>query len=631
MRVIGTAGHVDHGKSSLIEALTGTHPDRLKEEQDRQMTIDLGFGWLTLPDGQEVGIVDVPGHIDFIENMLAGIAGIDAGLLVVAADEGVMPQTREHLAILDLLRVRGGLIALTKTDLITDQDWLEAVEADTRAAVRGTVFQDAPILRVSARTRLGLDDLVHRIGEIVKAQGERPDLGRPRLSVDRVFTMSGFGTVVTGTLSDGCLNVGDEVEFQPSGVAGRIRGLQTHRKKVDRALPGSRTAANVAGISAEVIGRGEVMVHAGEYWPTQRVDARMRLLANASAPLLHHREVKVFIGASQATASIRLLGMEELKPGEEGWIQLELHRPLVCVRGDAFVLRRPSPGETLGGGLIVDAQPRGRHKRFDAAVLASLAMLSQGTPEDVLFEAALALGPAPIKDIVLRSGLATGPAESALQVLKNDGRLMFLEGNSASLGSDDLAMARPQWAALWEKARLMLGAYHQRFPLRAGIPREEFKSRLNVPPRLFGGLVHKLVLEGALKESANYIAESQHEIRFNAAQQARVDSLMQRFAQSPYSPPSLVECQSAVGEEPMNALIMLGRLMPVSSDVVFRKEDYDSMVAQVRKTLGAKGQITLAEVRDLFNTSRKYAQALLEHLDAEGLTRRSGDFRVLAG
>src|SRR5688572_19015508 len=421
MRVIGTAGHVDHGKSTLIAALTGRHPDRLKEEQTREMTIELGFGWMTLPNGEEVGIVDVPGHRDFIENMLSGIGGIDAALLVIAADEGVMPQTREHLAILDLLQIPAGLIVLTKTDLASDSAWIDLVEADIRAAVSGTVMNDATIVRVSAKTNTGLDSLVSNLQSLLQQKPARPDLNRPRLPIDRVFSMSGFGTVVTGTLLDGQLALGDEVEILPSGQRGRVRGLQTHKKKEERAVPGSRTAVNISGVDTESIRRGEVVVRPNQYQATRRVDARFRLLKDASTSLKHNSEVKFFVGASETMATVRLLGTDELYPGEEGWIQLELRDPVVAVRGDRYILRWPSPGETLGGGIIVDHQPKGRHKRFDENILRSLESLSQGTPAEVLLEAALALNIASIKDIVARSRLEPANAEIALKKLLDTG------------------------------------------------------------------------------------------------------------------------------------------------------------------------------------------------------------------
>jgi selenocysteine-specific elongation factor len=629
MRVIGTAGHVDHGKSTLIAALTGVHPDRLKEEQAREMTIDLGFGWLTLPNGEEIGIVDVPGHRDFIENMLAGIGGIDAALLVVAVDEGVMPQTREHLAILDLLQIPAGLIVLTKTDLISDKDWFEALESDVRAAVKGTIFQTSPMIRVSARTRNGLDGLITALGEILQRKPPRPDLGRPRLPIDRVFSMSGFGTVITGTLSDGHLAIGDEVEFLPSGLKGRVRGLQTHKKKEERALPGSRTAVNVSGIATEQIRRGEVLTHPNQYQVTRRMDARFRLLADVSMSLQHNTEVKLFVGTSETLATLRLLGKDELLPGEEGWIQLELRELVVAVRGDRYILRRPSPGETLGGGVIVDPQPKARHKRFDDQVLNSLASLAEGSPADVLYEATLALNAAPLEEIVTRSHLDSAKAAQALKELIGDGRLLLLDEGVADPSSDMLAIASPHWADLREKADRIISSYHAKYPLRRGIPREELKSRLNLAPRLFTAAVKKLASENILVEEANSVAKVGHQVRLDAAQQAKAQVLMSKFAQSPYSPPSLKECQAEAGEELVNALIELGELTAVSNEVVFRKQDYDSMVKKVRLALEQKGQITLAEVRDLFNTSRKYAQALLEHLDALGITRREGDYRKL--
>ena len=460
MRVIGTAGHVDHGKSTLIEALTGTHPDRLKEEKAREMTIELGFGWLTLPNNEEVGIVDVPGHRDFIENMLSGIGGIDAALLVIAADEGVMPQTKEHLAILDLLQIPAGLIVLTKTDLAPDSGWLDLVETDVRAAVSGTVLKDAHILRVSARANEGIKELISTLQLLLENKPARPDLNRPRLPIDRVFTISGFGTVVTGTLSDGHIAVGDEVEILPAGLKGRIRGLQTHKKKEEHAIPGSRTAVNISGVEMESIKRGDVLAHPGQYQAARRIDARFRALSDISQPLQHGDEVKLFTGASETIATLRLLGTEELGAGQESWIQLELRDPLVAVRGDRYMLRRPSPGETLGGGAVVDHQPKGRHKRFDAEVLKSLESLAQGTPADVLFEAAMALQFASIKEMVSKSRLENEAAESAVRELLANGQLVLLEGDAPGAKSDLLAAALPHWNTLQAKVIQLVEAYH---------------------------------------------------------------------------------------------------------------------------------------------------------------------------
>jgi selenocysteine-specific elongation factor len=629
MRVIGTAGHVDHGKSTLIAALTGTHPDRLKEEKEREMTIELGFGWLRLPNGEELGIVDVPGHRDFIENMLAGVGGIDAALLVIAADEGVMPQTREHLAILDLLQIPAGVVVLTKIDLAPDPTWLELVEADIRSAVANTVLREAPILRVSAKSGEGMNELLATLTELLEKKPERLNLERPRLPIDRVFSMSGFGTIVTGTLSDGALSVADEVEILPGGLRGRVRGLQTHKRKEERALPGSRTAVNISGIATEDIRRGQVVVHPSQYQAVRRLDARLRLLKEASAALKHAAEVKFFVGASEAMATVRLLGKEELLPGEEGWIQLELREPVVTVRGDRYILRRPSPGETLGGGTIVNHQPTGRHKRFDQKLLISLESLVQGSPADVLMEAALAMGAAPVNEIVARSRLEPQPAAEALMELAGSGQLVLLEEGTASSRSDLLAMALPHWNSLRERSLGAVAAYHESFPLRRGMPREELKSRLKLTARVFQALLRKLTGEQSIAQAGTSVCLPSHAVKFDATQQVKVEALLRKFSANPFSPPSMKESQAEAGEEVVGALVELGELLPVSQDIVFRRSDYDVMVAKIKAALAQGGQLSLAEVRDLFKTSRKYAQALLEHLDSTGLTVRSGDYRRL--
>lgn len=627
MHVIGTAGHVDHGKSTLIAALTGIHPDRLKEEQEREMTIDLGFAWLTLPGGEEVGIVDVPGHRDFIENMLAGVGGIDAALLVIAADEGVMPQTREHLAILDLLQVSNGIVALTKIDLVDDPALLDLVEVDVRATLHGTALQDAPICHVSATTRAGLPELAQTLSLLLQNTPPRADLGRPRLPIDRVFSLAGFGTIVTGTLTDGRLSHGDEVEILPSGLHGRIRALQTHKKDEKIAVPGSRTAVNISGVNVEQIRRGEVLTHPGQYGVTQRVDVRFRLLPDASAPLHHHSEVKLFLGTSEMIATTRLLGAEILNPGESGWLQLELSQPLVAVRGDRYILRRPSPGETLGGGTVVDPQPVSRHKRFDESVLRALESMAQGAPTEVLLQTALTLGPTLVKDLIPRSQLEPSAAETALQAIIASGQLIQLDSGSRT--PESIVLAAAQFSSLQEQIATALAAYHQSYPLRRGMPREELKSRLKLPPRTFNLVIQKLAAEGTLTEGSKWVALPEHVVRFSPFQQVKVNRLMAQFASTPFTPPSIKECLAEVGEDIFDVLLESGDLIAVSDEVVFRKEDYETMEGKVRQTIRQKEQVTLAEVRDLFHTSRKYVQALLEHLDAAGVTVREGDIRRL--
>ncbi len=625
MRVIGTAGHVDHGKSTLIAALTGTHPDRLKEEQEREMTIDLGFGWLTLPNGEEIGIVDVPGHRDFIENMLAGVGGIDAALLIIAADEGVMPQTREHLAILDLLQIQNGLVVITKTDLVDDSDWLTLVEGDIRAVLAGTVMENTPFVRVSAKTGSGLDDLLRSLIGILQNSPARLDLGRPRLPIDRVFSIPGFGTIVTGTLTDGHLTVGDEVEILPSGRKSRVRGLQTHKQKEESAVPGSRTAVNIAGVAVDEIARGEVVVTPGHYQTTRRFDARLRLLTDVSAPLKHATEVKVCLGTAETVARLRILGAETLEPGSEGWGQLELREPLVTVRGDRFILRRPSPSETLGGGLVVDPNPKERHKRFDESVLTGLESLSKGSPAEVLFLAAMALGAASAKETVAKARLESESAEMALKECIESGMLIPLEGQIESPISEKLLIPAPHWENLKNNVVTALAVYHKTFPLRRGMPREELKSRLKLTPRLFNVALKRL----DLRDGGNWLALPEHAIRFSAAQQAKMEALLKKFAATPFAPPSVKDCQAEVGDDIYAALLELGELVQVSAEVVFRRVDYEKMAAAVRAALEKNGQVTAAEVRDLLGTSRKYALGLLEHLDAIGVTIRDGDFRRL--
>ena len=629
MRVIGTAGHVDHGKSTLIAALTGVHPDRLKEEQEREMTIDLGFGWLTLPDGTQVGIVDVPGHRDFIENMLAGVGGIDAALLVIAADEGVMPQTREHLAILDLLAIPTGIIVLTKIDLAPDLSWLDLLENEVRRQLVGTILQDAPCLRVSARSREGMDQLVSALAEVLKEKPDRLDLGRPRLPIDRVFSMPGFGTVVTGTLLDGSLSVGDEIEILPTGLTGRIRGIQTHKSKVETVMPGSRTAVNVTGIDSRQILRGYVLAHKNQYQPSTRMDARVRLLESCSGPLKHGSAIKCFVGTCESMSLIRLLDSEILLPGQEGWIQLELRQPAVALRGDRFILRRPSPAETIGGGMIVDHQPSKRHKRFDTKLLDSLTALVQGSPAGILLEAARSLHAAKVSEIIDRSRLAPETARNVLPGLIASGSLMVLDQNADEGTEGALIMPKTEWQELSNRARQVVQAYHQAHPLRRGVPREELKNRLNVEGRLFNPLLISLISDGSLAESDGSISLVDRSIQLDANQKNKVELLLQKFSDHPFNPPGIKECIAEVGEELFYALIGRGDLIRISPEVVLRRIDYDSMVSKVRSDILERGRITLAEVRDLFHTSRKYAQALLEHLDAQGLTIREGDYRKL--
>ncbi|MGD2079391.1 MAG: selenocysteine-specific translation elongation factor, partial [Chloroflexota bacterium] len=389
MHVVGTAGHVDHGKSTLVEALTGIDPDRLKEEKERAMTIDLGFAWM--PQGEDqpaISIVDVPGHRDFIENMLAGVGGIDLAMLVIAADEGVMPQTQEHLAILDLLQIPGGIVVLTKIDLVEDPEWLELVTLDVIDTLSGTVLADAPVVQVSAVTGEGMEELRGCLIEALQNTPSRLDLGRPRLPIDRVFTLSGFGTIVTGTLIDGSFSIGEQVIIRPGGNKGRIRGLQTHGADIETARPGNRVAVNLTGLPKEALERGAVVTIPGSPEATLLCDVSYRHLVDARIPLKHNMDVKVFVGAAETIARTRVLGQKGIAPGEKGWLQLALRQPIAVNRGDHFILRRPSPASTIGGGIVLDPHPGRRHRRFRAEVISRLQTLEAGEPDDLLLQTA---------------------------------------------------------------------------------------------------------------------------------------------------------------------------------------------------------------------------------------------------
>jgi len=634
MRVIGTAGHVDHGKSTLVKALTGINPDRLKEEQQREMTIDLGFAWLTLPSGEPVGIVDVPGHQDFIKNMLAGVGGIDLALFVVAADEGVMPQTREHLAILDLLEIPRGVIAVTKIDLVDDEEWLELVQADVAEAVDHTVLAGAPIIPVAPMKGEGLDTLVNTIDQILSDTPSRANRGRPRLPVDRVFSVSGFGTVVTGTLLDGQFEVGQEVEVLPQGAKSRIRGLQSHKKAVEMAAPGSRTAVNLTGLGAHDINRGDVVTTPGWLEPSQLVDVHLRVLPDAPKPLRHHQEVEVFSGSTEVGGFVRLLGTRLLEPGETGWVQLRLVQRIPIVKGDHFIIRQPSPSLTIGGGVVVDPLPRRRHRRFRPEVIDRLETLLAGTPEDVLLAELDRQVPLAARILIAGCGLPTEIATEAFAALLKTEDVFILADPAATkidspVTSKVLVTSRAGWAALLGRFRSMLSAYHADFPLRAGMPRSELKSRLKLETRLFNEAIQYGQNEGTLAATETIVHLPEHQVQFTPKQQTAVGKILADFRHAPYNTPLPKDVAAAVGEDVLLALIEGGQLTRLSNEVILLTETYNEFVDWLKDYLRQNQTVNVAKVRDAFNTSRKYALALLEYSDEQRITKRVGDDRVL--
>lgn len=639
MYVVGTAGHVDHGKSTLVHALTGINPDRLREEQEREMTIDLGFAWLTLPDGTDIGIVDVPGHRDFIENMLAGVGGIDAALLIVAADEGVMPQTIEHLAILDLLGVSAGVVALTKADLAESEEWLELVAADISDTLENTVLKGAPIVPVSAHTGAGLEALVLALQETLRRVQPRPDQGFPRLPVDRVFTISGFGTIVTGTLTGGCFEVGQEVEIMPQGLRARVRGLQVHKRRTERALPGSRVAMNLSGVSKADLRRGDVVSLPGRLRPTLLIDVQLRYLpeilrpgsGQPVAPLRHNTQLKFFSGSAETMARVRLLGRETLAPGETGWAQLQLREALPLVKGDRFIVRIPSPPATVGGGIVVDPHPGRRHRRFHPEVIARLETLVRGSPAEILLQALERSGPVTVSELVANTGLGETALE-ALPELLSAGQVVVLADSRAPdrpPSAGQLVAAGVWWRALKERLTGELAAYHQKFPLRAGMSREALRSTLRLETRIFNAALERASAEGLIAEENALVRLSSHTVKLNPEQRRQADELLSRFRREPYTTPSYKDSAAAVGEEVLSVLIGQGELVRVSADVLFLPETYEEIVSRIRAHIAREGSITLAQARDMLNTSRKYAQAILEHLDEIGVTRRVGDERIL--
>src|SRR2546421_322290 len=674
MSCIGTAGHVDHGKSTLVKALTGIDPDRLAEEKERGMTIDLGFAWLTLPGGSEVRIVDVPGHEGFIKNMLAGVGGIDAALLVVAADEGVMPQTREHLAILDLLRVRRGVVALTKADLV-DEEWLELVQEEIAEQLQPTPLAGSAILLVSAYTGQGLLALVAELERILNEAQERQNIARPRLPIDRVFTMTGFGTVVTGTLLDGAFKVGQEVEILPPGIKTRVRGLQTHRHAVEMANPGSRAAINLANVPRTGLQRGDVVALPGQFQQTMLIDARIQLLPDAARPLAHNTQVDFYTGSQEVPASVRLLDVEELKPGESAWAQLRLRRPAVMARRDRFILRLSSPSMTIGGGEVIDVHPR-YHRRFQAAILNTLETLERGSPDELVLAALDRRretrksggregkqgshekpgpregnpgrpqgSPVPYTglvgyewvEVMKQSNLPQDVTQETLETLLKEGRVRRVGA---------FWFAQAVWEALREETIQLLREHHHQYPLRSGLSKEEWRARLGLPPKMATEVLAALEEEGQVAEATGAIGAARamggymrlpdFTATFTPEQQQQVNRLLHQFREHPFTPPGRNEAEAMVGNEALGALMEQGTLVKVGNGadaVLFLRESYDEALSRLVAYLREHGKMTAAEARDMLGTTRKYILPLLEHMDERRITRRVGDERVagLAG
>jgi selenocysteine-specific elongation factor len=616
MFVIGTAGHVDHGKSTLTEALTGIDPDRLRQEKERGMTIELGFAWMTLPGGREVSIVDVPGHERFIKNMLMGVGGIDMALLIVAADEGVMPQTVEHLAILDLLQINRGVVALTKRELVGDE-WIELISTDVLELLEGTTLAEAKIVPVSAMTGDGIPELLAEVESVLGNLPEKRDLGRPRLPVDRSFTISGFGTVVTGTLIDGRVRGGQEVEILPSGARARIRGLQTHKEAEDEALPGTRVAVNLSGIAHDEISRGDVIASPGWLRPTSVFDASFRVIDRSPRSVKHNASTTLFTGSAESPAVVRLLDTDSLAPGETGWVQIKLENPIPIVQGDFFVIR--DSVATLGGGVALDLTPR-RHKRFDDKVSSRLQALSEGSGEDAIVTAVESAQPA------VPSTIAQAVNESVADVTERiEGLLTTSALISLTNTTDGPLYTTAGWARLSGSARDATRAFHAEYPLRAGIPAEELRSRLKLKAALFTQVANRLIENddvervGSLMRSAGYAPE------FTNEQTQQIADYLDYLGTDRYSPPT----DRPIDQELIAALVDQGRVERLNQEVIYPSDVYQEMEQRVIEYGSANEKIALGAVREMFDTSRKYTLAVLEHMDRRQITRRVGDDRQL--
>ena len=622
--IIGTAGHVDHGKTALIRALTGTETDRLKEEQARGISIDLGFAPFKLPSGETAGVVDVPGHERFISNMLAGIGGIDLVLLVIDVNEGVMPQTHEHLQILDLLQIPRGIVVLTKCDL-AEEDWVDIVEEEVREEIAGTFLAGAPFCRVSAMTGAGLPELVATIEEESKRLPTKDPAGPLRLPVDRHFTVAGFGTVVTGTLLSGTVAAGDAVEVLPPGETVRVREVQVHGKQVEHADAGQRVALNLAGLERAQLQRGSVVGTPGIFEQTERIDVRLTLLPDAPRPLKFRDPVHFYLGTARVVGLVALLDRDELEQGESVLAQIHLDRPLVAHREDRFIIRSYSPMTTIGGGRILDPRPT-KHRRFRKEVMADLAELESGETFFLLQKLAQQ-GCAKVKDLEQLAGLGRERTAALLETLA-------AEGKAVSLGDQ---WASAEAARSW-RHRLVEAAdrYHDENPLLPGIPHATLKGALpqQLSPKGFDELLRAAIADGDLDQQGEWLRRPGFAPTPTPEQAAVIARIEDAYREAGPLAKNKQEMLDRLGLEPAAAetylayLFAAGRLVKLSEESFFDAATYRRAIEQLKAHFTGNETLSLAEFRDQLGSSRKAVQALLEHFDALKYTMRKGDVRV---
>jgi selenocysteine-specific elongation factor len=627
--VLGTAGHIDHGKTSLIRALTGIDTDRLKEEKARGITIELGFAHLELPGGQLLGIVDVPGHEKFVKNMVAGATGIDIVALVIAADEGVMPQTREHLEICRLLKVKHGLVVLTKIDMV-DPDWLDLVREDVSEYLADSFLADAPMVEVSSVTGQGLDELIQTLARLVEEVPERDTGHLYRLPIDRVFTMKGFGTVITGTSISGNIHTGDDVTIYPEGIPSKIRGLHVHNKEVSEAGAGLRTAINLQGIEKMMLSRGDIVATRDALRPTYMVDVVLDHLPSAPRKLKNRAKVRFHAGTAEIISTLVLLDRDELNPGESCFAQIRLDAPTAVLKGDRYVLRSYSPVQTIGGGEILNPLPR-KNKRFSETVLSQLKALHTGDEKEVI-ERFVALGRfhgVEESQLSFLTNMSRKKLAEPLQSLKAQQRVIQFDKDPALLiHADFLHQAR-------DEVMETIGAYHKNFPLKTGLLKEELRSRTSGAknPKLFNYLIQKLSQEGDIVQEKEVVRLKSHKVTLAQDQKETRHKLEAIYGKSGLQPPYFKELRAEfpgnTASEVLDVMVKEGRLLKVKEDLYFDRQAVDALEEKLVAFLKSHGEITTPQFKDMTGTSRKYTIPLIEYFDLKQITVRVGDSRVL--
>jgi selenocysteine-specific elongation factor len=628
--IVGTAGHIDHGKTALVKALTGTDPDRLKEEQERGITIDIGFAFLTLPSGIEAGIIDVPGHEKFVKNMLAGVGGIDLAILVVAADEGVMPQTEEHLSICNLLQIQRGLVALTKSDLV-DEEWLAVVTEDVRAELAGTFLQDAPIVPVSSKTGAGLDRLLAELDQLASQVQERSSEGVFRLPIDRVFSIKGFGTVVTGTMISGSIKTEDVVELLPANITTRVRTIQVHETTVPVAYAGQRTALNLHGTERNTIQRGDVLSEPDLLQPTYMLDAYLTLLPKVAKPLKNRSRVRFHHGTSEILARVVLLERAELTPGISTYMQFHLEAPLVAMARDRYILRSYSPVLTIGGGEIVYVHPQ-KHKR-SSDILKQMRTLREGTLDQVVEVYVAQSRFHPITPRAIAGVLAVSPheiARSLQQLIRQKVIINIAEQGIA-------AIHVTQYRALSTMLVQAIEEFHQKFPLKPGMAKEELRKKLPIDLSLqvFQHLLDGQVNAGHIEVEQNTVKKQTHRLILSATQSTLKQQLEKVYLANRFQPPNRKDALDRIKtsdkerEEIFRLLVDEGTLIRVDNDLYYHQETLKEIMHRVIEHLKQHTEMMVGDVKTLFQVSRKYAVPLLAYLDAAGITIRKGDARIL--